>query len=68
MTHNPRVEHAVEALCHRGCRAVWEIIDTLERGGTLPETTGLGSADVSVVVAELRAIMAVYATRCPTPD
>jgi hypothetical protein len=66
--HNPRVEHAVEALCHRGCRAVWEIIDTLENGGEVPETIDLTGAEVDAVIAELRAIMAVYEGSCPAPD
>ena len=66
--HTPRVEHAVEALCHRGCRAVWEIIDTLEHGGGVPETAALSGAEVDAVVAELRAIMAVYTDSCPAPD
>ncbi len=66
--HNPRVEHAVEALCHRGCRAVWEIIDTLESGGEVPETIDLTGAEVDAVIAELRVIMAVYEGSCPAPD
>jgi hypothetical protein len=66
--HNPRVEHAVEALCHRGCRAVWEIIDQLERGGAVPETVHLSGVEVGAVIAELRAIMAVYGDSCPAPD
>jgi hypothetical protein len=66
--HNSRVEHAVEALCHRGCRAVWEIIDSLEKGGEVPETVDLTGAEVHAVIAELRAIMAVYEGSCPAPD
>jgi hypothetical protein len=66
--HNPRVEHAVEALCHRGCRAVWEIIDHLEHGGAVPETVHLTGTEVGAVVSELRAIMAVYGDSCPAPD
>lgn len=66
--HNSRVEHAVEALCHRGCRAVWEIIDTLENGGEVPETVHLTGTEVDAVIAELRAIMAVYGGSCSAPD
>jgi hypothetical protein len=66
--HNPRVEHVVEALCHRGCRAVWQIIATLERGGELPETAELNVDEVRAVVMEQRAIMAVYGESCPAQD
>ena len=59
-----RVEHSVEQLCQKGCRAVWKDIDTLERGESLPETLGLSAAEVRVVVDELKAIMAVYEGTC----
>jgi hypothetical protein len=66
--HNARVELVVEALCHRGCRAVWDIIDTLENGGELPETGHLTGVEVGAVITELRAIMAVYGHSCPASD
>ena len=65
---NRQVEHAVELLCHRGCRAVWGVIRVLERGGTLPETANLEAAEVEAVVGELKAIMSVYAGKCGVPD
>lgn len=65
---NHQVEHAVELLCHRGCRAVWTVIHTLERGETLPETADLTAPEVAAVVGELKAIMSVYADKCRVPD
>lgn len=59
-----RVEHSVEQLCQKGCQAVWKDIEALERGELLPETRGLSSAEVCVVVDELKAIMAVYEGTC----
>ncbi len=59
-----RVEHSIELLCQKGCRAVWKDIETLERGDSLPETRGLSDAEVRVVVDELKAIMAVYEGTC----
>ena len=65
---NRQVEHAVELLCHRGCRAVWGVIRALERGEALPETAGLDEREIQAVVGELRAIMSVYADSCRVPD
>jgi hypothetical protein len=65
---NRQVEHAVELLCHQGCRAVWGVIHALERGEVLPETAGLDEREVKAVVGELRAIMSVYADNCRVPN
>jgi len=65
---NRQVEHAVELLCHRGCRAVWAVIRALERGETLPETADLDAIEVQAVVGELKAIMSVYADSCRVAD
>jgi hypothetical protein len=65
---NRRVEHAVEILCHQGCRAVWGVIHALERGETFPETAELDEVEVKAVVGELKAIMSVYADNCSVPD
>jgi hypothetical protein len=62
-----RVERAVELLCHRGCRAVWGIIEELERGGSVPEADDLSRDERCAVAAELKSIMAVYADSCEPP-
>lgn len=64
---NSRVEHAVELLCHRGCRAVWGIIEQLEGGGSVPEADDLSAEERHAVAAELKSIMAVYADSCEPP-
>jgi len=65
---NHRVEHAVELLCHQGCRAVWGVIDALESGRPLPETAALDSAEIRAVLSELKAIMAVYRENCQVDE
>ncbi|HPE80483.1 MAG TPA: hypothetical protein PKZ35_10790 [Gammaproteobacteria bacterium] len=58
------VEQCVENLCRKGCRAVWSDLDALEEGEVVPEVEGLSSAEVTAVVTELRAVMAVYEGTC----
>ena len=58
------VEQCVESLCLKGCRAVWSDIDALEAGDALPATAGLSRQEVRAVIAELRAVMAVYQGSC----
>lgn len=58
------IEQCVENLCHKGCRAVWGDIETLENGGQLAETKGLDADEVRAVVRELKAVMAVYEGTC----
>ena len=55
-----RIEFCVEALCHKGCKAVWRDIAALEDGLDLPETRELSPHERRAVLAELKAIMAVY--------
>lgn len=59
-----RLEARLEALCEKGCRYVWHDIDALERGEDLPETRDLNKEERSLLLRELRQIMAVYADRC----
>ncbi len=61
---NHRVEHCVEQLCQKGCRAVWGDIEILESGGVLTETTQLSPAEVSTVLNELKTIMTCYDGTC----
>ena len=58
------VEKCVEAVCRKGCRAVWSDIDALEAGKALPEVQGLSRAEVRAVVRELKAVMSVYEGSC----
>lgn len=61
-----RLEARLEALCEKGCRQVWRVIDVLEQGGDLPETQGLGAEERRWLLRELKQIMAVYTDRCST--
>lgn len=55
-----KVDHCVELLCDRGCRAVWGIIRSLEAGEELPETSSLSADERRAVLRELKSVMAVY--------
>ena len=54
------VRLTVESICELGCERVNEIIDTLESGLSVNETSGLEASDRRLVLSELKAIMAVY--------
>jgi hypothetical protein len=55
-----RIDHCIEALCDKGCRAVWGHIQRLEAGEPLAETVDLTEQERQAVLKELKAVMAVY--------
>lgn len=59
-----RIEIAVEALCARGCREVNIIIERLDHGDPVDGAEMLSQEERKAVLAELRAIMAVYDKPC----
>jgi hypothetical protein len=63
MKQNP-VEHAVETLCLKGCKALWTDISLMEDGEVLPELRGLDEVQRSQVLMEIKSIMAVYKGSC----
>ena len=58
------VDYAVEVICCKGCKAVWQDIDELEAGGPLVAYFGLSRFESKRVVAELKSVMATYSYRC----
>jgi len=68
MRHHTRIDECVEKLCQKGCSQVWGDIDTLENGGSLPETEGLSAGERTHVLKELKHVMAVYEGRCKLPE
>jgi len=54
------VEQAVDAICALGCEVVSAYIVALEKGETRPEYAALDAGERAGLLAELRAIMAVY--------
>jgi len=58
------LEAAIEAICQKGCRQVHRDIERLASGELLPEAKGLDAPRREQLLAELRAIMAVYGERC----
>lgn len=63
-TRRTRVDLCVENICNQGCKAVWGQIAMLERGETVPETDGLLPTEISLVLDELKAVMACYKGSC----
>lgn len=61
---NPKIEHCIELLCLKGCRALWQDIAALDQGQELPETLGLSADERALLARELKSIMAVYASSC----
>lgn len=59
-----RIDLVMESLCGAGCKAVWDVIHSLESGQALPQTDGLSPAELDALLAELKSIMAVYAGTC----
>ena len=54
------VQSTIEYICELGCDRVNEIINTLECGNSVKETSGLDKTDQQRVLLELKEIMAVY--------
>ena len=59
-----RVDACVEAICRKGCRAVREAIELLDRGCVVTETANLSKQEIGRVLEEIRAVMAVYERPC----
>ncbi len=59
-----RIDSTVEAVCHKGCKRVWDDIEALEQGGDLPETRSLNDVERKAVLEELKTIMEVYSGTC----
>lgn len=59
-----RHHETLERICRRGCRSVTGLIAEMEAGGVPAELADLGRAERDAVLAELKAIMAVYDGEC----
>lgn len=60
MSDSDRSSQCIEALCHCGCDAVRATITALELGQHVAQVEGLSDVERGLVLAELKAIMAVY--------
>lgn len=58
--HNLSPEHVIEHLCRQGCASVRRAITEFEHGQRPRGTETLSTEQCSSVLAELKAIMAVY--------
>lgn len=59
-TSNIKLQHIIEQICASGCDRVYEIIDTLEQHQHIDQTRELNKEETTIVLQELKAIMAVY--------
>ena len=64
LTQNPEVNSAIEHLCRDGCKSVREYIAALENGEDHPAFGQLNREQRTLLLAELKAIMAVYGDNC----
>lgn len=60
----PKLQLCVESLCGEGCQAVYNYIEQLENGGSVPQTELFSYEERQDVLAELKSIMAVYDGKC----
>lgn len=60
MRQSSKVQQCVEALCQNGCQAVRATIHALERDLPVAQTETMDDHERAAVLAELKAIMAVY--------
>lgn len=58
------IDNCLEALCSKGCSAVWNHIAMLEAGKNLPETQKLSIAERQEVLLQLKLVMLVYQGSC----
>jgi hypothetical protein len=58
-----QAEAVVEQICHLGCAAVYQVLEAVDRGEQPGELNGLDAEVHSVVLTELRSVMAVYDAR-----
>lgn len=60
MSENDGITRCVESLCELGCDSVRRTIAALEAGESVMQVDGLDAEQRRRVLAELKAIMAVY--------
>ncbi len=60
---DPKLSQYLDHLCNQGCTAVREVIEQIEAGDEVPELASLNPPEQARLLAELKAIMAVYDTR-----
>jgi len=60
MSENDGISQCVESLCGLGCDGVRSVIAALEAGEPVAQVTALDAEQRQRVLAELKAIMAVY--------
>jgi hypothetical protein len=62
-TPQEQADAIVEIICNQGCAAAYRVLAVMERGEPLSELDGASQQVYSLVLVELRSIMAVYDAR-----
>ena len=63
MLNSARLSDCIEVLCNQGCDAVRGYITDLEQGRNIPQSEKLSHNEKSMLLRELKTIMAVYDAR-----
>jgi hypothetical protein len=61
--NSEQLSQCIEALCQCGCEAVRATISAMESGVVVPQVETFSEAERQMVLAELKAVMAVYDDR-----
>lgn len=64
MSHHQSLENCIELFCRKGCRALLRDIQAMEQGEIPPEAAHLDVDARVELLAELKAVMAVYQRPC----
>jgi len=64
MPQSDSTYRCIEAICQSGCLAVRAVIESLERGQSIPQTDGMSDEQVNLILSELKAVMSVYDEPC----
>lgn len=58
-----KIVHTITVICDQGCAHTRMLIQALEAGAAIQETTDLDEAERQAVLAELKSIMLIYDQR-----
>lgn len=61
--NSQKIEHTIHLIFDQGCVRIRALIQILETGAAIQETTELNEAERQAVLAELKSIMAIYDLR-----
>ena len=60
--------HIIEAICEQGCNHVHRILCKAKKGAEIEELSDCSQAEIELIIAELKQVMAVYGDRDCKPE